>query len=144
MNYTHTTEEKIERLIREMTLEEKIEQMQQLAATATPSDILDELSQKGNIGAYLNVSDEQKIEYTETSKNTRFKIPPIFGIDAIHGHALLKGATVFPSPLAMACSWNDDLVQAAALVTAREAAADGFDWVFSPVLCLGAICVGEG
>lgn len=137
MNDMYTVEERIERIIREMTLEEKIEQMQQLAATATPENILEELSRKGNIGAYLNVSDEQKIEYVENSKKTRLKIPPIFGVDAIHGHALLKGATVFPSQLAMACSWNDDLIKEAARVTAREAAADGFDWLFSPVLCLG-------
>lgn len=130
-------EEKIEQIIGEMTLEEKIEQMQQLAATATPAEILEELSHKGNIGAYLNVSDEQKAEYIEYSKNSRFKIPPVFGVDAIHGHALLKGATVFPSQLAMACSWNESLIEEVARVTAREAAADGFDWVFSPVLCLG-------
>lgn len=80
---------------------------------------------------------EETGEYLESAEDSRLKIPPIFGIDAIHGHALLKGATVFPSQLAMACSWNEGLVEKVGEITAKEVAADGLNWVFSPVLCLG-------
>ena len=52
------------------------------------------------------------------------KIPPIFGIDAIHGHSLLNGAVIFPSQLAAACSWNPRLVEKMGEVTAREVNAD--------------------
>lgn len=127
----------IEEIISQMTLEEKVAQMQQLSANATPKDIFEEFKTKGEIGSYLHVLGEETGEYLESAEDSRLKIPPIFGIDAIHGHALLKGATVFPSQLAMACSWNEGLVEKVGEITAREVAADGLNWVFSPVLCLG-------
>ena len=68
---------------------------------------------------------------------TRLGIPLLFGIDAVRGHALHNGATVFPTQLAMACSWNPELIEKAGRVTAREVAADGLHWTFSPILCLG-------
>lgn len=61
----------------------------------------------------------------------------MFGIDAIHGHALLRGATVFPSQLAVACTFDETLTEEIGHATAEEVAADGLDWVFSPVLCIG-------
>lgn len=73
----------------------------------------------------------------ELASTTRLGIPLIFGIDAIHGHALHNGATVFPSQLAMSCSWNPGLIEQAGRVTAKEVAADGLHWTFSPVLCIG-------
>lgn len=94
----------IEKILSQMTLEEKVAQLQQLSANATPKDIFEGFKSKGEIGSYLHVLGEETGEYLESAENSRLKIPPIFGIDAIHGHALLKGATVFPSQLAMACS----------------------------------------
>lgn len=127
----------IEEIITQMTLEEKVAQMQQLSANATPGEIYSQFKAQGEIGSYLHVLGEETGEYLESAENSRLKIPPIFGIDAIHGHALLKGATVFPSQLAMACSWDETLVGKIGEVTAEEVAADGLNWVFSPVLCLG-------
>lgn len=127
----------IEEIILHMTLEEKVAQMQQLSANATPKEIFEGFKAQGEIGSYLHVLGEETGEYLESAEDSRLKIPPIFGIDAIHGHALLKGATVFPSQLAMACSWNEGLVEKVGEITAKEVAADGLDWVFSPVLCLG-------
>lgn len=127
----------IEKILSQMTLEEKVAQLQQLSANATPKDIFEDFKSKGEIGSYLHVLGEETGEYLESAENSRLKIPPIFGIDAIHGHALLKGATVFPSQLAMACSWNEELIEKVGEITAREVAADGLNWVFSPVLCLG-------
>ena len=129
--------EYVEKILSQMTLEEKVAQMQQLSANATPKEIFEEFKSKGEIGSYLHVLGEETGEYLESAENSRLKVPPIFGIDAIHGHALLKDATVFPSQLAMACSWNEDLVEKVGQVTAKEVAADGLNWVFSPVLCLG-------
>src|SRR5690606_24258167 len=56
-------------------------------------------------------------------------IPIIFGFDAIHGYR-----TVFPIPLAQACSWNTDLVQESCRIAAKEGWLSGLDWTFSPML----------
>lgn len=131
------TEQEIDKLISEMTLEEKVAQMQQLSENATPKDVFEKFKAQGEIGSYLHVLGEETGAFLETAENSRLKIPPIFGIDAIHGHALLKSATIFPSQLAMACSWDETMIEEVGRVTAEEVAADGLDWVFSPVLCLG-------
>lgn len=130
-------EERIERMISQMTVEEKVAQMQQLSANATPKDIFEAFKEQGTIGSYLHVLGEETGEYLKSAENSRLQIPPIFGIDAIHGHALLKGATVFPSQLAIACAWDEELTEKVGEITAKEVAADGLNWVFSPVLCLG-------
>lgn len=137
MDLKRDIDKRVEDLLSQMTLEEKVAQMQQLSANATPKEIFEEFKAKGEIGSFLHVLGEETGEYLESAENSRLKIPPIFGIDAIHGHALLKGATVFPSQLAMACAWDEELTEKVGEVTAREVAADGLNWVFSPVLCLG-------
>ncbi|MDD5885837.1 MAG: glycoside hydrolase family 3 N-terminal domain-containing protein [Erysipelotrichaceae bacterium] len=129
--------EDIESLLSRMTLEEKVGQMQQLSAGATPKEIFEAFKEKGEIGSFLHVLGVETGSFLEASSRSRMKIPPIFGIDAIHGHALLKGATVFPSQLAMACTWNEEMIEKVGEITAKEVAADGLNWVFSPVLCLG-------
>ena len=129
--------EKIEQILSKMTVEEKVAQMQQLSMGATPENIFNEFKANGKIGSYLHVLGEETDEFLESADKTELKIPPIFGIDAIHGHSLLKQATIFPSQLAMACSWNEELLERAGEITADEVSADGLNWVFSPVLCLG-------
>ena len=101
----------IEKIISEMIIEEKVAQMLQLSSNATPKEVFDEFKHKGELGSYLHVLGKETKEFYADSKNSRLKIPPIFGIDAVHGHALLKGATVFPSQLAMACSFDEELLQ---------------------------------
>lgn len=128
---------KVEEILSKMSLEEKVAQMQQLSANATPRDIFQQFKADGKIGSYLHVLGAETGEFLDSAEQTPLKIPPIFGIDAIHGHALLKDATVFPSQLAMACTWDENLVEKVGKVTAEEVAADGLNWVFSPVLCLG-------
>ena len=130
-------EKRVEELLSQMTIEEKVAQMQQLSANATPEDIFAGFKTEGKIGSYLHVLGEETGEFLEKASETRMKIPPIFGIDAIHGHSLLKQATIFPSQLAMACSWEPEMVEKIGEVTAKEVEADGLNWVFSPVLCLG-------
>lgn len=72
----------------------------------------------------------------ELATNTRLKIPVLFGIDAIHGHALRNGATIFPSQLSVSSSWDLEAIREMGRVTAREVATDGIHWTFSPVLCI--------
>ena len=120
-----------------MTVEEKVAQMQQLSESVTPAEVFQGFKKSGVIGSYLHVLGNETGEYLQYAESSRLQIPPIFGIDAIHGHALLKQATVFPSQLAMACSWDTEMVQRVGEITADEVAADGLNWVFSPVLCLG-------
>ncbi len=91
----------------------------------------------GTVGSVLHVLGKDTEEYVAPTRQTENQISPILGIDAIHGHALLKDATIFPSQLAMACSFNEGLIRQMGETTAKEVAADGLDWVFSPVLCLG-------
>ena len=129
--------EKIEEILSKMTVEEKVAQMQQLSANATPEDVFKKFKEEGKIGSYLHVLGEETDGFLQSAEKTELKIPPIFGIDAIHGHSLLKSATIFPSQLAMACSWSPELLEEVGFVTANEVAADGLNWVFSPVLCLG-------
>lgn len=76
-------------------------------------------------------------EIQQAALHTRLGIPVIFGIDAIHGHGLNDHATIFPSQLATACTWNPAVARTMGTDTAREVASDGLHWTFSPVLCLG-------
>jgi len=119
-----------------MTVEEKIGQMQQVSLESYRPEVFERFCELGG-GSFLHVLGEDAGEIRQMASETRMKIPPIFGIDAIHGHSLLNGAVIFSSQLAAACSWNPELIEQMGRVTAREVNANGLDWVFSPVLCIG-------
>ncbi|MCL6590847.1 MAG: glycoside hydrolase family 3 C-terminal domain-containing protein [Firmicutes bacterium] len=124
-------------LLSRMTLEEKVGQMIQVSYNqVTPEEAEDWVVNK-HVGSFLHVLGSNARRLQALSRETRLGIPLLFGIDAIHGHALHRGATVFPSQLAMSCSWNPVLLEAVGRATAREVAADGLHWTFSPVLCIG-------
>lgn len=135
MDKNLSIDERVENLLSLMTPEEKVAQMAQISYNVVSEEEYERF-QKLGIGSFLHVlgKDTQKIR--DKAAMTRLKIPPIFGIDAIHGHCLLNGATIFPSQLAVSCSFNRELVREMGRVTAREVAADGLDWTFSPVLCI--------
>lgn len=123
-------------LMSAMTTKEKVAQMIQISySTVTPEEA-DDWARKGT-GSFLHVLGNDSRRLQRYATETRLGIPVIFGIDAIHGHAIHKGATVFPSQLALASSWNPGLAEKVARVTAREVAAEGLHWTFSPVFCLG-------
>jgi glucosidase (fragment) len=136
MKTDKNTERRITEMLAQMTVEEKVGQMQQISYEAFRPEVFERFRKLG-AGSFLHVLGEQTEQLRADAEKTRMKIPPIFGIDAIHGHSLLNGAVIFPSQLAAACSWNPRLVEKMGEVTAREVNADGIDWVFSPVLCLG-------
>ena len=66
------------------------------------------------------------------AQDSRLGIPLLIGIDAIHGNALVRGATVYPAPMSMASTWNLDLVRRANEETAIEMRATGSHWSFTP------------
>jgi beta-glucosidase len=135
MDKNLSVDERTESLLSLMTTEEKIAQMAQISYNVVSEDEYERF-QKLGIGSFLHVLGRDTKKIKEKAAETRLKIPPIFGIDAIHGHSLLNGATIFPSQLAMSCSFNRELIHEMGRVTAREVAADGLDWTFSPVLCI--------
>ncbi len=119
-------------LLGRMTLAEKVGQMLQLDARGD----IDEIVSEQTAGSILHASPETMLKAVELAANTRLGIPLITADDCIHGHSFWPGATIFPTQLAMACSWNADLLERAARVTAIEVAATGIHWTFSPVLCI--------
>src|SRR3954451_23150082 len=87
-------------------------------------------------GSILHTSPERMHEAIALAKQTRLGIPLLTADDCIHGHSFWPGATIFPTQLGMACSWDPELVEQAARVTAVEVSATGVHWTFSPVLCI--------
>ncbi|SKC56694.1 glycoside hydrolase family 3 N-terminal domain-containing protein [Krasilnikoviella flava] len=124
--------ERVDDLLARMTLPEKVGQMLQLNAM----DDLTEIVVDRLAGSILHASPARVVEAIELARGTRLGIPLLVADDAIHGHGFFPGATVFPSQLGMAGTWDLDLVERAARATAVEAAATGLHWTFSPVLCL--------
>jgi beta-glucosidase len=66
------------------------------------------------------------------TQNTRLRIPLLYGIDAVHGHSNVLGATIFPHNIGLGCSRNPKLVENAARITALETRATGINWTFAP------------
>lgn len=124
--------ERLDCLMRQMSRREKIGQMTQLDARQNPERWIRDWA----VGSFLHTMGEKNAHLQQLAAETRLGIPLIFGIDAIHGHAFYAGATVFPTQLALSCSWNSELAEAVACVTARDVRASGVHWTFSPVLCM--------
>lgn len=127
---------RVEALLKQMTLEEKIGQTVQYSAgfaTGPSASHLtyDELVARGEIGSMLNVvGAEQTNHYQRIAmEKSRLHVPIIFGLDVIHGHR-----TIFPVPLAIAASWDPSAAETVARVAAEESRADGITWVFSPMV----------
>ena len=128
---------RVEEILHQMTLEEKVAQMMQVPYSVVGREESLKWARMG-AGSFLHVLGDNAREVQKTAmENSRLGIPVIFGIDAIHGHGLKHEATIFPSQLATACSWDPAVAEEMGRVTAREVASDGLHWTFSPVLCLG-------
>ena len=149
--------QKIEALLKRMTLEEKVGQMTQLAigmiAKGKDQDIqvdpekLDKAIVRYGVGSILNVSEQaltpdkwqdtiRQIQEAATKK-TRLGIPVIYGIDSIHGANYVQGSTLFPQEIGMAATWNPELMKRGSEIAAMETRAAGIPWSFSPVLDIG-------
>ena len=119
-------------LIDRMTVEEKVGQMLQLDAR----DDLDDHVLGRHVGSILHTSPERIVRANELTSQTRLRIPLLVGEDCIHGHSFWPGATIYPTQLGMAATWDAGLVEQVARATAVEVAATGVHWTFSPVLCI--------
>jgi beta-glucosidase len=137
--------EKVEDLLRSMTLDEKIGQMTQAerGALNEVSDIktyfLGSLLSGGGSSPAVNTppawADMYDI-FQHEALQTRLKIPILYGIDAVHGHNNVYGAVIFPHNIGLGCTRNSQLVQEAARVTAEEVSGTGIDWTFAPCIAV--------
>ena len=142
----------IDALMKKMTLEEKIGQLNLPGAgdittgQASSSGIAQKIEQ-GKVGGLFNIKSVAKIKEVQqlAVNKSRLKIPLLFGMDVIHGYE-----TVFPIPLGMSCIWDMKLVERSARIAAQEASADGINWTFSPMVDIsrdprwGRISEGSG
>ncbi len=125
-------EEKVQDLIGQMTLEEKIGQMMQSFDGTYPDEkTAKKVIREGKVGSFLNVLGAEKVNaYQKVAmEESRLKIPLIIGRDVIHGFK-----TIFPIPLAMASSWNPDAIEEAMRISAAEASSQGVSWTFAPMI----------
>ncbi|GAB2963978.1 glycoside hydrolase family 3 N-terminal domain-containing protein [Streptomyces pseudoechinosporeus] len=128
-----SVEARIEDLLSRMTLPEKAGQL--LMLDAQHGDLADIVTAK-LAGSVLHVSPDLMPQAMELARQTRLGIPLLTADDGIHGHSFWPGATIFPTQLAMACTWDPTLLLRVARAAATEIAATGIHGTFSPVLCI--------
>ena len=153
-----TDKQKAEVLLKKMTLEEKVGQMTQVTfaviakggwgnqdGTIDP-DALKKAVIDHKVGSILNttahalsVETWNKIitQIQDETKNTKLKIPVVYGLDGIHGQTYTLNSTLFPHNIGMAATRNLELAKAVTKVTANELRASGVRWNFAPVLDIG-------
>jgi len=145
----------IDALISKMTLDEKIGQLNLPGAgdittggqASEDNSMIAKKIRDGKVGGLFNIKGVEKIKHVQeiASRESRLKIPLIFGMDVIHGYQ-----TVFPIPLALSCSWDMQKIEQSARIAAIEASADGICWTFSPMVDIardprwGRIAEGNG
>jgi beta-glucosidase len=125
-------EKRIDTLLARMTLEEKLGQMSQSTAMQNPiSEDTKQQIRQGRWGSFLNAGlAADRVEAQRIAvKESRLRIPLLFGRDVIHGYR-----TVFPIPLGQSATWNPELIERAAATAAREASTEGIHWTFAPML----------
>lgn len=162
-NQKPEVDEEIARLMKEMTLEEKVGQMAQITldaigngesvySSSVPFAInperIDNALLKYHVGSILNTTNNYALKPEKwneiisaiqaKSKEDKLKIPVLYGIDAIHGVTYADGSVLFPHQIALAATFNTDLAYNMAKISAYETKACGIPWNFSPVLDLGA------
>jgi len=133
-------DKKVNALLAQMTLEEKIGQLNQYtslwemtgpAPEGQSEQKLLEMIKKGQVGSMLNVTGVEATRKTQelAVNNSRLGIPLLFGYDVIHGYR-----TMFPIPLATASSWDIEAAETSARIAAVETAASGIHWTFAPMV----------
>jgi len=146
----------VEKLLGRMTLKEKIGQMSQLEIGMVTdghdqnirinAEKLHKAVGEYGVGSILNVSDEALPSQQwheiiraiqDEARKSRLQIPVLYGIDSIHGANYIAESTLFPQPLAMAATWNPELMLRGSQISAAETRKAGIPWSFSPVLDAG-------
>ncbi|WOJ94560.1 glycoside hydrolase family 3 protein [Congregibacter variabilis] len=138
---------KVEELLSQMSLEQKIGQMTQPERMAcTPEDVKEfhigsVLSGGGSCpgdnhpGDWVNMNDAYWMASMEAD-GEHLAIPLLYGVDAIHGNGNVRGATVFPHNIGLGAARDPDLIKRIAQATAKEILATGVDWTFAPTLAV--------
>jgi beta-glucosidase len=132
----YSIENRVEALLKQMTLEEKVGQLVQYSAgtptgPGTGRGDYQEMIAKGQVGALFNLEDARATNRYQhiAIEKSRLHIPLLNGLDVIHGYR-----TIFPVPLGLACTWDPQIVENAARLAAQEASASGVRWTFSPMV----------
>ncbi|MBK8477813.1 MAG: beta-glucosidase BglX [Opitutaceae bacterium] len=124
---------RVETLLAQMTLAEKIGQLTQIGPNPVAPENLapEDLIRNGQVGSVLWTVDVAVIKRLQqiAVKESRLRIPLLFGFDVIHGYA-----NTFPVPLAMASSWDPAMVERAQAIAAKEASVSGINWTFGPMV----------
>jgi beta-glucosidase len=141
----------VAQLLAHMTLDEKIGQMIQAdIASISPAELrtykLGSILAGGNAApgdnvratpqAWLDLTDSYYRASLAATSGVHPSIPILFGIDAVHGHAKVLGATIFPHNVALGAAHDPDLIRRIGQVTAEEVAATGIDWTFAPTVAV--------
>jgi beta-glucosidase len=132
--------QRVEALLRQMTLDEKVGQLNQLSgkdfSTGPGTDKVRDIERdirEGRIGSMLNIRGAAETRRVQAlALQSRLHIPLLFGLDVIHGYR-----TVFPVPLGEAASWDLEAIEESARIAAREASAAGVHWTFAPMVDIG-------
>jgi len=127
-----SVEERVADLLGRMTLEEKVGQLMLWDARGEDLSFIN----TRHAGSLLHILGAKIGRAMDLAARERLAIPLLIGEDGIHGHSFWKGATIFPTQLGLAGSWNPELIERVGRVTAEEMAPTGIHWTFSPVLCL--------
>jgi beta-glucosidase len=141
------TERQIGALVSKMTIEQKVGQLIQADISAIkPSDLeaypLGSILAGGNSGPYGDERADASrwarmvSEYREASRKAGAGIPILFGVDAVHGHSNLPGATIFPHNIGLGAARDPDLIKRIGAATAAEIAGSGIEWTFAPTLAV--------
>ena len=141
------TEARISDIIARMTIEQKVGQMIQADISAIkPADLhrypLGSILAGGNSGPYGDErADAAKwarmvSEFREASRGSGAGVPILFGVDAVHGHSNLPGATIFPHNIGLGAANDPKLIERIGVATAAEIAASGIEWTFAPTLAV--------
>ena len=133
--YKKTIEQRVDSVMKLMTLEEKIGQLNQYSSSwstgaVTPKGNKMQEIKDGKVGSFLNLKGVERTRFLQSiAMQSRMKIPLLFGLDVIHGFK-----TTFPIPLAEASSWDLSIIEQSAIIAATEAAASGIHWTFAPMV----------
>ncbi|WP_308539087.1 beta-glucosidase BglX [uncultured Pantoea sp.] len=122
----------VNNLLKKMTLDEKIGQLRLISVGPdTPKEAVREMIHKGQVGAIFNTVTRQDIRamQDQVMQLSRLKIPLFFAYDVVHGQR-----TIFPIPLALASSWDLDAVNEVGRISAYEAADDGLNMTWAPMV----------
>ncbi|MGJ7906455.1 glycoside hydrolase family 3 protein [Actinopolyspora sp. H202] len=136
--------ERVDELMSHMSLQDKLGQMVQITReAASPAEVAElrigSVLSGGGSAPSPNTPEawaDMYDRYQNAALDTPLGIPILYGVDAVHGHNNVRGATIFPHNIGLGATRNPELVRRIGAATAEEVAATGIDWTFSPCLCV--------